>query len=145
MGRRRRAGRAAADSYRRSPPTATPRRTATCRTPRRRACACAGRWPARRDRGRASSPAHREQVKRAIELAPAYLSQGEVGRRDRRREALIEALGEAEARVQRVPSEAQRVLVQAQLAGVEEPVHVHAGKAAAAQALELLRAVLVHV
>src|ERR1700737_2813820 len=111
MGRRRRAGRAAADSYRRSPPTATPRRTATCRTPRRRACAYAGRWPARRDRGR---------------------------------EALIEALGEPEARVQRVPSEAQRVLVQAQLAGVEEPVHLHAGKAAAAQALELLRAVLVH-
>ncbi len=44
----RRAARAAAGSCRRSPPTATPRRTATCRSPRRRACACAARSPAHR-------------------------------------------------------------------------------------------------
>ena len=62
---RRRARRAAAGRRSRSPPTATPRRTATSRSPRRRACACGGRSPARRG----SWPQHGQQVERAVEVA----------------------------------------------------------------------------
>src|SRR5262245_51683818 len=58
-----------------------------------------------------------EEVERAVEIA---LAQGEVRGRDRRGEAIVEGLGEAEARVDPVPAETQCQLVGAQLAGVEE-------------------------
>ncbi len=59
--RPRRVGPAAAGSSRPSPPTATPRRTATCRSPRRRACACAARSRARR-----ASPAALTETRRRL-------------------------------------------------------------------------------
>ena len=82
-----------------SPRTATPRRTATSRSPRRRACGCAGR-------SRGGRVAHgrqtREEVQRAVEVASA--AQREVARDDRRGEAVVERLGEARAACARVPA-----------------------------------------
>src|SRR5207249_9262571 len=115
--RARRAGRAAAAGTRtRAPPTATPRRTATCRSPRRTACACAARARARPATGRSSQ--YGEEVERAVERARR---QTEVALRDRRREAVVERLGDAERLVDLIPGEVpDRQLVQAQLARVEE-------------------------
>ena len=79
----RRARPAAAGSWSRSPPTATPRRTATSRSPRRRACGCAGRCSA------ASWAQHGEQVEARVQAGAA---QREVARADRRREAVVERL-----------------------------------------------------
>ena len=96
----RRARRAAAGRRSRSPPTATPRRTATSRSPRRRACGCAGRWRARPG-GRLMAAVRRAGPARGRALPPA---QREVAHGDRRREAVVEALGDAEAARGRRPS-----------------------------------------
>src|SRR5207253_1324370 len=101
-----------------SPPTATPRRRATSRSPRRRACASAGRR--RRDR----SPADGEEVQRAREVLA--LTQREVLLGDRRGEAVVERLGDAQRLVHRVPLEVlQREGVQAELARVVEAEDLH--------------------
>ena len=81
--------RAAAGRRSPSPPTATPRRTATSRSPRRRACGCAGRCSSGTGR---SGAADGEEVERAIEVrALLGRAQREVARRDGRREAVVEA------------------------------------------------------
>ena len=77
--------------------------------------------------------------------ASSRRAQHEVARADRGGEAPVEALGEAERGVHAVPPAAQRQLVGAQLAGVEEPVELDAREALPAQLLELGPAVLVHV
>src|SRR5689334_23539985 len=102
-----------------SPPRATPRQTATSRSPPRRACGSAGR--SRGDRA-SSGPADGDEVQRAIEVPAA---QREVLHADSGDEAVVEALGEPELRVDVVPARvANRQLVRAQLARVEEAEHV---------------------
>src|SRR4051794_9563127 len=71
--------------------------------------------------------------------------ESEVGGGDRRREAVVERLGQAEALVDRVPAEPDRELVQAQLAGVVEAVELDPGEVVLAETAELGGAVLVHV
>ena len=130
---RRRAAPAAAGRRRRPPPTATPRRTARCRSPRRTACGSAAPAPGRRA---ARSSQHRDEVQRAIERP---LAQREVARRDGRREAVVERLGDAEPGVHPVPARPQRELVDPQLAGVEEAVQLDVVVDALAQRAELAR------
>src|SRR6185312_2852674 len=64
---------------------------------------------------------------------------------DRRHEAVVEGLGDPEARVQRVPAGADRQLVHAQLACVEQAEQLHRLEARLAQAAVLLGAVLADV
>src|SRR6478752_4206743 len=78
-------------------------------------------------------------------LAEARAAEAEVGGRDRRGEAVVEALGEAEALVDRVPSEPDRDLVDAQLAGVEEAEQLDPLEVRLAELAELLLAVLLDV
>src|SRR4249919_3205552 len=68
--------------------------------------------------------------------------QSEVGGGDRRREAVVEGLGQAEPFVDAVPAELDRQLVDAQLAGVEEAVELDPREVVLAEAAELLGAVL---
>src|ERR1700710_2738346 len=63
--------------------------------------------------------------------------ESEVGGGDRRREAVVEALGKAEPLVDAVPAEPDRQLVQAQLAGVVEAVELDAREVVLAEAAEL--------
>src|SRR3954452_18840164 len=71
--------------------------------------------------------------------------QSEVGGGDRRREAVVEGLGQAEPFVDAVPTELDRQLVGPQLAGVEEAVELDAGEVALAELAELRCPVLVDV
>ena len=86
--------------------------------------------------------ADREEVEGAVEVALAQL---EVGGGDRRREAVVEGLGQAEPLVDAVPAELDRQLVGAQLAGVEEAEQLDPGEVRLAERAELLGAVLVDV
>ena len=72
-------------------------------------------------------------------------AQAEVAGRDRRREPVVEAPCQPQPGVDRVPSEAQRELVDAQLARVEEPVQLDGLEVRTAELLELCAAVLVYV
>src|SRR5215213_5684165 len=67
---------------------------------------------------RPSGMVDREEIQCLIEICGA---QPEVGGGNRRGEAVVEALGQAEPFVDAVPAELDRDLVGAQLAGVEEP------------------------
>src|SRR3712207_5639877 len=89
-----------------------------------------------------SATQHRQEVERAVERA---LAQREVGLRDGRGEPLVERAGDAEPRVQAVPPGAQRQVVQAELAGVEEPEQLDVREAVGAQLAELLGPVLADV
>ena len=95
----RRARPAAAGSWSRSPPTATPRRTATSRSPRRRACGCAGRCESLHGRSTASRSSERSRPPRRSVKSRA---------RDRRREAVVERLGDVQAPCARGPSRGAR-------------------------------------
>ena len=92
------ARRAAAGRRSRSPPTATPRRTATSRSPRRRADGSAGRWPG----GPRSWLQHGHEVQRAIEVALG--PQGEVARGDGGHEAVVERLGQPQRGMDPIPA-----------------------------------------
>src|SRR5436190_7832054 len=89
--------------------------------------------------------AHREEVEGAVEVARPLRPQREVALVDRRREPTVEAVGELQAGVDRVPPRAQCPRVDAQLAGMEEPVELDAREMRRAQCPEFLGAVLVHV
>ena len=89
--------------------------------------------------GARSCMADGEEVQRPLE-APA--AEAEVGGGDRRREAVVEALGEPEALVDRVPAEPDRDLVDAQLAGVEEAEQLDPLEVRLAELAELLLPVL---
>src|SRR3954454_25049397 len=102
---------------------AIPRRTGRSRSPRRRACASAGRSPDLRESAQpCSAPADCEEIERAVELSRPEL---EVAGFDRWDEAIVEGLGEAECRVDPVPAEADRQLVRSQLARVVQPEDVY--------------------
>src|SRR5439155_8455551 len=123
-----------------SPPPAIPRRRARCRSPPRRACGCGGRARA----ARAPSPACRSskdrlEVERSIERSGP---QREVALADPRDETVVEGLGDAQGRVNAVPAEADRQLVDPQLARMEEAEQLDALEARLAQRTELLRPVL---
>src|SRR3954454_9006131 len=83
-----------------------------------------------------------EEVEGAVE---APFAQAEVGGGDRRGEAVVEGLGQAEALVDRVPAEPDRQLVDAQLAGVEEAEQLDRVEVRLAERPELLGSVLLHV
>src|SRR3954452_9277061 len=98
---------------------------------------CECRTRARRPR---SGTADGDEVQRLVEVARA---QREVAPGDRRHEAVVEALGDAQLRVDVVPAGVtDRELVQAQHARVEESEQLDAGVMALEQVAELLRAVL---
>src|SRR5215208_2309528 len=59
-----------------------------------------------------------EEVQRRVEVP---FPESEVGGGDRRREAVVEGLGQPQPFVNAVPAELDRQLVGPQLAGVEEP------------------------
>src|SRR4051794_21548496 len=94
-----------------------------------------------------SDPADSEEVERAIEVRPVALgAQDEVPLGDRRREAVVEGLRDPEAPVHVVPAGvAQRELVDAELACVEEPQQLDAGEVGGAERAELVRPVLLDV
>src|SRR5215218_402783 len=83
-----------------------------------------------------------EEVQRPLE---APLPEAEVPCRDRRREAVIEGLGQSEALMEGVPPDPDRELVCAQLAGVEEAEQLDAVEVAVAELAELRLAVLLEV
>src|SRR3954453_6187991 len=83
-----------------------------------------------------------EEIQGAVEV---FLAKAEVGGGDRRREAVVEGLGQAEALVDRVPAELDRELVCAQLAGVEEAEQLDSIEVGLAERPELGGAVLLHV
>src|SRR4051794_15630346 len=80
-----------------------------------------------------------EEVEGALQAA---LAQGEVRGRDRRREALVEGLGQVQALVDAVPARAQRHFVQPQPASVEQSQQLDPGKVRLAERAELRCAVL---
>src|SRR5215218_7892273 len=82
------------------------------------------------------------EIQRRVEVP---FPESEVGGGDRRREAVVEPLGQAEALVDAVPAELDRELVDSQLAGVVEAVELDAGEVVLAEAAELGGAVLVDV
>src|SRR6185312_997148 len=87
-------------------------------------------------------PADGKEVERAVEVARG---EAEVGGGDRGREAVVEGLGQAEPRVDRVPTRLQRPAVDAQLAGVEEAEQLDPAEVGLAEGAELLRPVLLDV
>src|SRR4051794_11365694 len=98
--------------------TATPHRRAMCRSPPRTACesgaaGTATRW--------ASRPQDRQEVKCLVQL---LLAHPEVLDRDGGCEPVVEALGDADLRMHRIPARLDREFVHAQLASVEEPIHL---------------------
>ena len=87
--------------------TATPRRTGRSRSPRRRACGVQDDRQVARGRPAAplaSGAADGEEVERRVEVARS--ARREVGGGDRRREAVVEGLGQAAAACGRRPSRA---------------------------------------
>src|SRR4051794_36345066 len=120
----------------RSPPTTTPPRTATCRSPRRRACACAGRARARPAHGRrGSDPAYREEVERRVELVGP---QRKVACGDGWREPIVERLGQTQRFVDPVPAELDRPGMHRELAGVEQTEQLDLAEHRGAQLAELV-------
>src|SRR5512144_682901 len=95
----------------------------------------------------ASRAADRHEVQRGVEVGTVALgAQLEVALGDGGGEAVVEALGDPERRVDVVPAGvAQRPLVDAQLAGVVEPEQLDAGEVRAAQGPELRGAVLLEL
>src|SRR3954453_3337333 len=83
-----------------------------------------------------------DEVERAVEVA---LPEGKVGAVDRGREAVIERLAQAQRLVGPVPTQLQRQLVDAQLAGVEEAVELDPREVGLAEPAKLGGAVLAHV
>ena len=75
--------------------------------------------------------------------SPARSAKSEAG--DRRREAVVEGLGQPQRLVDAVPAQLDRELVRAQLAGVEEAEQLDPREVRLAERPELRRAVLVHV
>src|SRR6266550_4937563 len=67
-----------------------------------------------------SGTADSEEVEGPTEVGSIRALEREVGRGNRGDEAVVEALGETERRVDAVPARADRELVEAELAGVEE-------------------------
>src|SRR3954469_9343907 len=96
------------------------------------------RSPADSSRGMADG----EEVQRPVEIS---LGQLEVRGGDRRGEAVIEGLGQAQRLVHAVPAEPDRELVGAQLAGVEEAEQLDPGEVRLAELAELGGAVLLDV
>src|SRR3954452_6036981 len=78
-------------------------------------------------------------------LAEPLAAEAEVGGRNRRGEAVVEALGEPEALVDRVPAEPDRDLVDAQLSGMEEAEQLDPLEVRLAELAELLLPVLLEV
>src|SRR6478752_10334591 len=89
-----------------------------------------------------SGMADGEEVQCAVEVARG---KAEVRGGDRRGEAIVEGLGQAESPVDRVPAEPDRDLVRAQLAGVEEAEQLDPRGVVLAEGAELLRPVLLEV
>src|SRR5436190_22130605 len=83
-----------------------------------------------------------EEIQGPVEIG---LPQPEVRGRDRRREAVVEGLGQAQRLVDAVPAEPQGDLMGAQLLRMEEPEQLDPREARLAELAELLRPVLVHV
>src|SRR6185312_15537982 len=81
-------------------------------------------------------PADGKEVERAVEVS---VREAEVGGGDRRREAVVERLGQAEPRMHGVPAELQRPAVDAQLASVEEAEQLDPAEVRLAECAELLR------
>src|SRR6187551_1836912 len=90
----------------------------------------------------ASAMADGEKVQRPVEIA---LAEPEVGGGDRRGKAVVERLGQAQPLVHAVPAQADRDLVDAQLAGVEEAQHLDPLEVRLAEVAELRHAVLAQV
>src|SRR5665809_27270 len=84
----------------------------------------------------------REEVEGPLE---PRVAEGEVRRRDRRDEALVEALRDPQRSVDAVPAEPQRELVGAQLACVEQPQDLDPREARLEQRPVLLERVLANV
>src|ERR1700742_303823 len=91
---------------------------------------------------RASGPADGKEVERAVEVP---VVEAEVGGGDRRREAVVEGLGQSESLVDGVPAQLQRPTVYAQLARVVEAEQLDPAEVRLAELAELLRAVLLDV
>src|SRR5262249_53185325 len=97
---------------------ATPRRRGRSRTPPRTAYGSGGRSPDPPSSVPPSSAsADRHTVEGAVEVVAP---RPEVAGADRRDEARVERLGQVQGRVDAVPAEADRQLVSAEFAGVEE-------------------------
>src|SRR6185437_6040440 len=90
----------------------------------------------------ASGPADGKEVERAVEVP---VVEAEIGGGDRRREAVVEGLGQAEALVDGVPAGLQRPAVHAELARVMEAEQLDPAEVGLAELAELLGAVLLDV
>src|ERR1700753_1003956 len=90
----------------------------------------------------ASGPADGKEVERAGEVP---VVEPEVGGGDRRREAVVEGLGQPEALVDAVPAGLQRPAVDAQLARMVQAEQLDPAEVGLAERPELLRAVLLDV
>src|ERR1700749_1813557 len=86
-----------------------------------------------------SGPADGKEVEGAVEV---FGREAEVGGGDRRREAVVEGLGQAEPFVDVVPAELQHPAVDAELARVEEAEDLDPAEVRLAKLTELLRPVL---
>src|SRR5258705_12050019 len=82
------------------------------------------------------------EIQRRVEVR---CLQAEIGARNRRGEAVVEGLCEAQRLVDSVPAELDRQLVGAQLAGVEEAQQLDPWEVGLAELAELAGAVLVDV
>src|SRR6476646_986165 len=89
-----------------------------------------------------SRMANGEKVKCSVEIC---FFQAEIRARDRRGEAVVEGLGQAQPFVDAVPPELDRQLMGSQLAGVKEAEHLDPREVGLAERAELLGAVLLHV
>src|SRR6201996_6210700 len=90
----------------------------------------------------ASGPADGKEVEGAVEVP---VVEAEVGGGDRRREAVVEGLGQAESPVDGVPAQPQRPAVHTQLARVVEAEQLDPAEVRLAELAELLRPVLLDV
>src|SRR6476646_3500693 len=86
--------------------------------------------------------ADREEIECLVQVVSP---QGEIGRRDRRREAVVERPGQAQRPVRVVPAEPQSQLVRPQLARVEEAEQLDPLEVRLAEGAELAVAVLAQV
>src|SRR6476469_7800643 len=92
--------------------------------------------------GSDSRMANGEKVQCGVEI---FFFQAEIRARDRRGEAVVEGLGQAQVLVDAVPAELDRQLVDPQLAGVEEAEHLDPVEVRRAERAELLGPVLLHM
>src|ERR671934_790085 len=84
------------------------------------------RFPAGTSAELFSGTADGEEVEGAGEIRLAVALEGEVGRRDGRNEARVEGLRQVQRGMDAVPAGAHRELMEAELAGVEEPEELDA-------------------